>query len=161
MQRNDRSYKDLKQKQKSAIADKTYKMHLKFYLENQRMPDATEMNDICKSLFTAVQSLAPKTEYEEFYKIVEKREKSYEERILRDIQNGIIIETLMAKNIRKLQRKKQLLRYKRSSRGEQDGKKKQVIIWLKKKSCKMTDFSLLPVTPPEVHRMVSPGRKWV
>ena len=65
MQRNDRSYKDLKQKQKSAIADKTYKMHLKFYLENQRMPDATEMNDICKSLFTAVQSLAPKTEYEE------------------------------------------------------------------------------------------------
>ena len=92
MQRNDRSYKDLKQKQKSAIADKTYKMHLKFYLENQRMPDATEMNDICKSLFTAVQSLAPKTEYEEFYKIVEKREKSYEERILRDIQNGIIIE---------------------------------------------------------------------
>ena len=68
MQRNDRSYKDLKQKQKSAIADKTYKKHLKFYLENQRMPDATEMNDICKSLFTAVQSLAPKTEYEEFYK---------------------------------------------------------------------------------------------
>ena len=93
MQRNDRSYKDLKQKQKSAIADKTYKMHLKFYLENQRMPDATEMNDICKSLFTAVQSLAPKTEYEEFYKIVEKREKSYEERILRDIQNGIKKET--------------------------------------------------------------------
>ena len=31
-------------------------------------------------------------------------------------------------------------------------KKKQEIIWLKKKSCKMTDFSLLPVIPPEVHR---------
>jgi hypothetical protein len=44
---------------------------------------------------------------------------------------------------------------------DKDGKKKQVIIWLKKKSCKMTDFSLLPVTPPEMHRMVSPGRKWV
>lgn len=51
MQRNDRSYKDLKQKQKSAIADKTYKMHLKFYLENQRMPDATEMNDISSMSF--------------------------------------------------------------------------------------------------------------
>ena len=37
----------------------------------------------------------------EFYKIVEKREKSYEERILRDIQNGIIIETLMAKKHKK------------------------------------------------------------
>ena len=94
MQRNDRSYKDLRQKQKSAIADKTYKMYLKFYLENQRMPDAIEMNDICKRLFTAVQSLAPKTEYEEFYKIVEKREKGYEERIPRDIQSGITLETL-------------------------------------------------------------------
>ena len=54
MQRNDRSYKNLKQKQKSAIADKTYKMYLKFYLENQRMPDAAEMNDICESLFATV-----------------------------------------------------------------------------------------------------------
>ena len=45
MQRNDRSYKDLKQKQKSAIADKTYKMYLKFYLETQRMPDAAEIRD--------------------------------------------------------------------------------------------------------------------
>ena len=161
MQRNDRSYKDLKQKQKSAIADKTYKMYLKFYLDNQRMPDAAEMNGICKRLFVVVQALAPKTEYEEFYKIVEKREKSYEERILRDIQNGITLETLMKKNIRKRRKKKQLLRNKRSSRGEQDGNKKQEIIWLKKKSCKMTDFSLLPVIPPEVHRMVSPGRKWV
>ena len=56
---------------------------------------------------------------------------------------------------------KKLLRNKRSSRSEQNGKKKQGIIWPKKKSCKMTDFSLLPIIPPEVHRMVSPGRKWV
>ena len=41
---------------------------------------------------------------------------------------------------RKHIREKQLLRNKRSSRGEQDRKKKQEIIWLKKKSCKMTDF---------------------
>ena len=159
MQRNDRSYKDLKQKQKSAIADKTYKMHLKFYLENQRMPDATEMNDICKSLFTAVQSLAPKTEYEEFYKIVEKREKSYEERILRDIQNGITLETLMAKKHKKTPEEKAAVA--KQKKQQRRARRKQEIIWLKKKSCKMTDFSLLPVTPPEVHRMVSPGRKWV
>lgn len=55
--------------------------------------------------------------------------------------------------------KKEGLRNKRSSRGEQDRKKKQEIIWLKKKSCKMTDFSLLLVISPEMHRMVSPGRK--
>ena len=52
-------------------------------------------------MFTAVQSLAPKTKYEEFYKIVEKREKSYEERILRDIQNGIALEILMTKKHKK------------------------------------------------------------
>ena len=91
----------MEQKSDGTIADKTYKIYLKFYLENQRMPDVTEMNDICKSLFTAVQSLAPKTEYEEFYKIVEKREKSYEERILRDIQNGITLEILMTKKHKK------------------------------------------------------------
>ena len=55
--------------------------------------------------------------------------------------------------------KKEGLRNKRSSRGEQNRKKKQEIIWLKKRSCKMTDFSVLLVIPPEVHRMVSPGRK--
>ena len=65
------------------------------------MPVEDEVNDICKRLFTAVQSFAPKTEYEEFYKIVEKREKSYEERILRDLQNGITLETLMAKKHKK------------------------------------------------------------
>ncbi len=37
MQKNNRSYKDLKQKQKSAIADKTYSMYLAFYLENHRI----------------------------------------------------------------------------------------------------------------------------
>ena len=58
-------------------------MYLKFYLENQRMPDAAEMNDICKSLFVAVKAIAPKTEYEEFYRIVEKRETGHETRILK------------------------------------------------------------------------------
>ena len=69
MQKNNRSYKDLKQKQKSAIADKTYSMYLAFYLENHRMPDVSEMNNICKRLFATVQALAPKTEYEEFYTV--------------------------------------------------------------------------------------------
>ena len=135
MQRNDRSYKNLKQKQKSAIADKTYKMYLKFYLENQRMPDATEMNDICKRLFTAVQVLAPKTEYEEFYKIVEKREKGYEERILRDIQSGITLETLMAKGHKKTpeekaavaKQKKQQRRAKRKKEARDNVTKEEIL----------------------------------
>lgn len=135
MQKNDRSYKDLKQKQKSAIADKTFKMYLKFYLENQRMPDAAEMNDICKRLFAAVQSLAPKTEYEEFYKIVEKREKSYEGRILRDIQNGITRETFMAKKHKKTpeekaavaKQKKQQRREKRKKEARDNLAKEEIL----------------------------------
>ena len=109
MQRNDRSYKNLKQKQKSAIDDKTYKMYLKFYLENQRMPDAAEMNDICKSLFATVQTLAPQTEYEDFYKIVEKRDRGYEERILRDIESGITLEILAAKKHKKTPEEKAVI----------------------------------------------------
>ena len=65
------------------------------------MPDVAEMNDICKSLFVAVKAIAPKTEYEEFYRIVEKRETGYETRILKDIQSGITLETFMAKGHRK------------------------------------------------------------
>ena len=135
MQRNDRSYKDLKHKQKSAIADKTYKMYLKFYLENQRMPDAAEMNDICKRLFVAVQSLAPKTAYEEFYKIVEKRKKGYEERILRDIQSGITLETLMSKGHKKTleekaavaKQKKQQKRAKRKKEASNNLTKEEIL----------------------------------
>ena len=84
-------------------------MYLKFYLENQRISVEDEVNDICKRLFTVVQSFAPKTEHEEFYKIVEKREKSYEERILRDLQNGITLEILMAKKHKKTPEEKAAL----------------------------------------------------
>ncbi len=70
------------------------------------MPDVSEMNDICKKLFATVQTLAPKTEYEDFYKIAEKRAIGYETRILKDIQSGILLETLITKNIRKRLKKK-------------------------------------------------------
>ena len=92
MGRIDRSYKDLKQKQKSAISDKTYSMYIRLYLENHRMPNVAEKSCICRKLYATVQVLAPKTEYEEFCRIVDMREAGYEERILRDIQNGISLE---------------------------------------------------------------------
>ena len=101
MGRIDRSYQDLKQKQKSAIADKTYSMYIRFYLENHRMPNAFEKSSICRKLYATVQALAPKTEYEEFCRIVDKREAGYEERILRDIQNGITLEKLNMKKRKK------------------------------------------------------------
>lgn len=78
MGRTDRSYKDLKQKQKSTIADKTYSMYIRFYFEDYRMPNASEKSSICRKLYATVQALAPKTEYEEFGRIVDKREVGYE-----------------------------------------------------------------------------------
>ena len=160
MQRNDRSYKDLKQKQKSAIADKTYKMHLKFYLENQRMPDATEMNDICKSLFTAVQSLAPKTEYEEFYKIVEKREKGYEERILRDIQSGITLGTLMSKGHKKTPEEKAAVA-KQKKQQKRVKRKKEARDHLTKEEILQDDrFYFIAGYTSGGATYGAPGRKW-
>ena len=125
MQKNDRSYKNLKQKQKSAIADKTYKMYLKFYLENQRMPDAAEMNDICKNLFATVQTLAPQTEYEDFYKIVEKRERGYEERIQRDIERGITLEILTAKKHKKTPEEKAIIMKQKKQQRRMKQKKEE------------------------------------
>ena len=117
MGRIDRSYKDLKQKQKSAIADKTYSMYIRFYLENHRMPNADEKSSICKKLFATVQVVAPKTEYEEFCRIVDKREVGFEERILRDIQNGITLEKLnMRKRKKTPEEKAAVLKMKRKQR---------------------------------------------
>ena len=135
MQRADKNYKDLKQKQKSVIANKTYRMYFTFYLENQRMPDVSEMNDICKRLFATVQVLAPKTGYEDIYKIVEKRALGYESRILKDIQDGITIETLNTKKQRKApeekatvaKQKKQQKRAKRKKEARDNLNKEEIL----------------------------------
>ena len=78
-------------------------------LENQQMPNEAEMNDICKKLFVAVQSLAPKTEYEEFYKIVEKRERVMKNVSGETFRMELHLKHLWKKNIRKHRKKKQLL----------------------------------------------------
>ncbi|MFR5150141.1 MAG: hypothetical protein ACLTER_11855, partial [Ruminococcus sp.] len=76
-------------------------------------------------------------------------------------QNGITLEILMTKKHKKTPEEKAAVAKQKKQQMRAKLKKKQEIIWLKKRSCKMTDFSLLPVIPPEVHRMVSPWRKWV
>lgn len=42
VQRKDRKYKDLSMKQKTRIAEKSYRAYLTFYLEYGRMPDEEE-----------------------------------------------------------------------------------------------------------------------
>ena len=125
-------------------------MYLAFYLENHRMPDVSEMNDICKRLFATVQALAPKTEYEEFYKVVEKRVLGYESRILKDIKDGITIETLNTKKQRKAPEEKTAVA-KQKKQQKRAKRKKEARDNLTKEEILQDDrFSLLPVIPPEV-----------
>lgn len=68
-------------------------------------------------LYATVQALVPKTEYEEFCRIVDKREAGYGERILRDIQNGITLEKLDVKKRKKTpEEKATVLKMKRKQR---------------------------------------------
>jgi len=46
-----RTYKELKQKQKAKIADYMYRETLRFYLKNQRMPEEAECDVICRIIY--------------------------------------------------------------------------------------------------------------
>ena len=94
VQRKDRKYKDLSMKQKTKIADKTYREYLSFYLKHERMPDEKETSAIYYKLFQSVLSLAPMATFEDFEKIYQKRSSKYEERILSDISKGVTLDSL-------------------------------------------------------------------
>lgn len=95
--RPNRTYRDMKGKQKGRIAEKTYRSYLIFYLENNRMPDENEQKQIHQKLFRSVIAYAPKASYEEFEKLCLKRSLRYEERIAKDIENGVTMESLQKK----------------------------------------------------------------
>lgn len=82
VQRKDRKYKDLSMKQKTRIADTTYREYLTFYLKHERMPEEEEAATIHRKLFQSVLALAPLATFEDFQKICQKRSAKYEERIL-------------------------------------------------------------------------------
>lgn len=94
LQRKDRKYKNLSMKQKTRIADKTYREYLTFYLKNKRMPEEEEVASIHRKLFQSVLSLAPLATFEDFEKLCYKRCIKYEERILSDISKGVSLESL-------------------------------------------------------------------
>lgn len=94
VQKKDQKYKDLSMKQKTRIADKTYRTYLTYYLEHGEMPDEVEQYKMHRRLFQSVLALAPKATFEDFEKICKKRVFGYEERIKADINNGFTLESL-------------------------------------------------------------------
>ena len=123
VQRKDRKYKDLSMKQKTRIAEKSYRAYLTFYLEYGRMPDEEELSSIHNKLFQSVLSLAPNASFEDFDKICQKRRLRYEERILIDISKGITLESLH-KSKKTPEEKAAILKEKNEARRKRRKKKK-------------------------------------
>lgn len=123
VQRKDRKYKDLSMKQKTRIAEKSYRAYLTFYLEYGRMPDEEELSSIHNKLFQSVLSLAPNASFEDFDKVYQKRRLRYEERILIDISKGITLESLH-KSKKTPEEKAAILKEKNEARRKRRKKKK-------------------------------------
>ena len=111
----DRKYKNLTAKQKLRIANKTYDAYRMYYLEHGSMPDDKAANEIHRKLFQIVVSLAPKTLFEEFDAICQKRVSKYEARIQTDIANGITLESLKEKRRKKTPAEKQAIQKKKKA----------------------------------------------
>ena len=122
-QRADRKYKDLTMKQKTRISEKTYSNYLRFYLENNRMPSIEEAFSIHQKLFESVRALAPMADFEDFDSLCRKRAEKYEDRIRKEIAQGMTLEQFDSAGRKKtpeekaaVQKKKQELRRKRKAR---------------------------------------------
>ncbi len=85
-------YKSLKQMQKARIADKMYRVTLRFHLEHGRMPADRELEALAQTVYAMAVSL--RVECEEILRLFIKRQEKYEQRILKDIENGITLESL-------------------------------------------------------------------
>lgn len=90
-------YKSLKQKQKAHIADWMYRETLHFFLEHQRMPEAEEFESLCQTVYTKVRSSNYRVSYEEIQHLYAKRLDSYTQRVQRDMEAGITLESLTKK----------------------------------------------------------------
>lgn len=90
-------YKSLKQKQKARIADWMYRETLRFYLANQRMPNAEETEHLCEIIYAKVRGGNYRVPYEEVRLLYQKRLIAYESRVQKDAAGGVTLESLEKK----------------------------------------------------------------
>lgn len=90
-------YKSLKQKQKARIADWMYRETLRFYLTNQRMPDAEEAEHLCVIIYAKVRGVNYRVPYEDVRQLYQKRLIAYESRVQKDAAGGVTLESLAKK----------------------------------------------------------------
>ena len=87
-------YKSLKQKQKARIADWMYRETLRFFLEHQRMPEAEEFELLYQTVYAKVRSSNYRVAYEEIQQLYAKRLDSYAQRVQRDVEAEVTLESL-------------------------------------------------------------------
>lgn len=90
----DKTYKQLKQKQKLRIAEMMYRETLRFYLQNQRMPDDAEIDELCRKIHSKIEALAIWVPYDEVLREYHRKLGRYETRIRADIENGVTEQSL-------------------------------------------------------------------
>ena len=87
-------YKSLKQKQKARIADWMYRETLRFFLEHQRMPETEEFEILCQTVYVKVRGSNYRVAYDEIQALYAKRLDSYTQRVQRDMEAGVTLESL-------------------------------------------------------------------
>ena len=76
-----KTYKDLKQKQKAKIADWMYRETCRFYANHDRLPNESEVDDLAKTIYTKICSLAIWVPYEDVLLQFRKKLHVYEKSI--------------------------------------------------------------------------------
>lgn len=89
-----KTYKDLKQKQKAKIADYMYRETLRFYSKNARMPNESECDNICRTVYQKIEGMVIWVPYDDVLKQLLKKQSDYEPRIFADVENGITEKSL-------------------------------------------------------------------
>jgi hypothetical protein len=86
LKRADRTYKDLKQKQKAGIADGMFEKTCDYYREHGRMPEGEDCEKIVGQIYQRVKGIAEKASFDEVYSLYLYRLPRYETRIA---ENGL------------------------------------------------------------------------
>ena len=87
LKRADRTYKDLKQKQKAKIADCMFEKTCDYYREHDKMPEGEDGEKIAEQIYQRVKGIAEKASFDEVYRLYLYRLPRYETRIA---ENGLL-----------------------------------------------------------------------
>ena len=144
-----KTYKDLKQKQKAKISDWMFNEVCSFYTQNDRIPTPSELEPLAGRVYTKVQGAAIWVPYDSFLDAFEKKLPRFSERIS---TSGIPVPK--PPKVKKTEKEKQAV--KRATR-----RKRKLAA---EKSFPVADqddrFYYITGYTPAVRHMVLPGKRW-